>query len=179
MDIKESRKNYTRVTTILYPFSGLEKVDPSILEKAGKRGTKVHKICEGLMQGIGEHGVDEETFQYVESFKKWWNEKPKICEIEKRFWDDENKITGQVDIIFDSPEGLILADLKTSYKPSRTWPVQGSAYCYLAKKAGYEIKKIKFLHLQKNGTCPKIHEYEIDDSLFLSVLKTFNHFYKE
>jgi CRISPR/Cas system-associated exonuclease Cas4 (RecB family) len=174
-----SRENYLRVTQILYPFSGLEKIDPEIVAKAGIRGTKVHKICEAIAQGLGELGVEDETKPYVESFKNWWEKGIDVVEIEKRFWDDELFITGQVDFIINTPLGLTIVDLKTSSKPSKTWQVQGCAYAYLAKKAGYDIKRILFIHLSKLGKAPKIYEYPVDDSFFLDVVRVYNHFYKE
>ena len=72
MNDKRSIENYIRVTNVLYPFSGLDKIDSEIVAHAAQRGTKVHKICEGIIQGLGELGVEEETKGYVESFKKWW-----------------------------------------------------------------------------------------------------------
>ncbi len=174
---EKSRENYTRVTNILYPFSGLQNIDPDILAHAAKRGTRVHKICEGIASGIGEIGGDEETWGYVESFKKWWERGIEVISIEKRFWDDELSLTGQVDLIINTPDGLAVVDLKTSSRPSKTWEAQGSAYAYLAKKSGYDIKKIFFLHLNKHGKEPKLIEYPVDDSFFLAVLRVYNHFF--
>ena len=163
---EKSRENYLRVTSVLYPFSGLQYINPDILAHAAKRGTKVHKICEGIISGLGELGVDEETSPYVESFKKWWEKGVDVVEMEKRFWCDDLKLTGQLDLIINTPEGLAILDLKTSSRPSKTWEAQGSAYAYLAKKAGYDIKRILFLHLSKLGKEPKIYEYPVDDPFF-------------
>lgn len=174
---EKSRENYLRVTQVLYPFSGLSNINPDVLANAARRGTKVHKICEGIVSGIGEIGVDEETFGYVESFKKWWEKGIDVLMVEERFWDDELEITGQVDLIINTPEGITIVDLKTSSKISKTWEAQGSAYAYLAKKAKYDIKQVWFLHLNKNGKEAKIHSYPVDDSFFLSILRTFKHFY--
>jgi hypothetical protein len=174
---KKTRENYTRVTNVLYPFSGLEKIDSEIVAHAAERGTKVHKICEGIIQGLGELGVDDETRGYVESFKKWWEKGQEVVLMEQRFWDDDLKITGQVDLIIKTPDGLAIVDLKTSSKPSLTWEAQGSAYAYLAKKAGHDIKKIFFLHLNKTGKEAKIHEYPLDDSFFFAIFRVWVHFY--
>jgi hypothetical protein len=173
----KSRENYLRVTQVLYPFSGLQKIDPDIVAYAAERGTKVHKICEGIVAGIGDIGVESETWGYVESFKKWWNTGIEVVQMERRFWDDELHFTGQVDFIIKLPEGLAIVDIKTSSRPSKTWQAQGSAYAYLAKNAGYDIKKIFFLHLNKHGKEPKLLEYPVDDSFFLAILKTFKHFF--
>ena len=177
--MSKNRDNYIRVTKVLYPFSGLEKVNQDIVAYAAERGTKVHKICESIMQGLGEFGVTDELWGYVESFKKWWSQGQTVIEMEKRFWDDDEEVTGQVDLIIQTEEGLAILDLKTSYKPSKTWPAQGSAYAYLAKKDGYDIKKIYFLHLNKHGKEPKLYEYQVDDSFFLSCLRVYKHFFHE
>lgn len=176
-DLDKSRENYLRVTHVLYPFSGLQSIDPDIVANAARRGTKVHQICEGIVSGLGEIGVDDETWGYVESFKKWWGEGLDVEAMEKRFWDDELRITGQVDFIIRDESGLTIVDIKTSSRPSKTWEAQGSAYAYLAKKAGYDIKKIVFLHLNKHGKEPKLYEYPIDDSFFLAILRVFKHFF--
>lgn len=174
--IERKLEDYIRVTDVLYPFSGLDKIDPLIVENAGKRGGKVHQICEGIISGLGEIGTDEETWGYVESFKKWWEKGIEVIEMEKRFWDDDLRLTGQVDLIIKTDDGLAIVDLKTSSKPSKTWPLQGGAYSYLANKDGYDIKKIFFLHLNKHGKEPKIFEY-FDDGFFLSVFKVFKYFF--
>lgn len=179
MDQKCDRENYRRVTSILYPFSGLDKIKPEVVKKAADRGTKVHKICEGIISGFGEFDVDEETRLYVESFKLWWNEGHKVVEMEKRFYDDQKRITGQCDLILDTPKGLCIADLKTSYKQSKTWPVQGSAYAMLARQAGHDIKFIQFIHLSRLGKYPTIYEYPVDESFFLDILRVFEYFYGE
>lgn len=173
------REKYVRVTTILYPFSGLQNIDPEIVAHAAERGTKVHKICEGIVQGIGEIGVDDETKGYVESFKKWWEKGHDVVLLEERFWDDELHITGQVDFIINTAEGLAVVDLKTSSQPSPTWEAQGAGYAFLARKSGYDIKKIFFIHLNKYGREAKVYEYRVDDSFFFAIYRVWSHFFGE
>jgi hypothetical protein len=174
-----TRETYTRVTNVLYPFSGLEHIDPAIVAHAAERGTRVHQICEAIVEGLGEHDVDDEVRGYVESFKLWWALGPEVLMMEQRFWCDELKITGQVDFIINTADGLAIVDIKTSSKPSKTWPAQGAAYAYLAKKAGHDIRKIYFLHLSKHGNAPKIYEYPVDDSFFFAIYRVYNHFFKK
>ena len=131
------------------------------------------------MQGLGELGVEEETAPYVESFKAWWEKGHEVVAIEQRFWDDTLRITGQVDLILQTPDGLAILDLKTSSKVSKTWQAQGTAYAYLAKKSGYDIKKIYFLHLSKTGREAKVYEYPVDDSFFLTTHRVWAHFFQE
>ena len=177
MTEKNTTENYVRVTTVLYPFSGLDKLDADVVAHAAERGTKVHKICEGIIGGLGELGVDEETRPYVESFKQWWEKGHEVVEMEKRFYCNEHHITGQVDLILSTPDGLAILDIKTSSKPSPTWQAQGSAYAYLAKNAGYDIKRIFFLHLNRAGREAKIYEYPVDDSFFLAIFRVWKHFF--
>lgn len=175
--IENIRQNYLRVTNVLYPFSGLQNIDADVLAHAAERGTRVHKICEAIVCGIGEVGVDDETWGYVESFKRWWEKGINVVKMEQRFWDDELELTGQVDLITTDHGNLAVVDLKTSSKPSKTWQAQGSAYAYLAKRSGYNIQRVHFLHLNKHGKEPKIHEYPVDDSFFLSIYRTYKHFF--
>lgn len=145
---------------------------------AATRGTRVHQICEGIAKGLGEFEVDMEIMGYVESFKKWWGDGKKVVECEKRFFCDEHQITGQCDFIIEEDGALFIVDLKTSSQVSKTWRLQGSAYSYLAKKEGYEIKGIKFIHLNRDGEDPKVVEYDEDWDFFLACLRVYNFFFK-
>jgi len=176
-DDQLSRENYTRVSTVLYPFSGLSDVPQDLVQHAADRGTKVHQICQGIVTGLGEFGVDDETAPYVESFKQWYQPGMQFVAVEQRFWDDYWRVTGQCDYILQTPDGLALVDLKTSYRQSKTWQIQGQAYARLAKAAGYDIKHIWFLHLQKSSKPPKVYSYDVCDALWKSVFYTWKYFY--
>lgn len=173
------RENYTRVTQVLYPFSGLSEIDSKVLANAAARGTKVHQICEAIVKGFGEFDVDDVTRGYVDSFYKWWSLGHDVYMMEQRFWDDELKLSGQLDLIVKTEKGLEIVDLKTSSKPSPTWKAQGCAYAYLAKKAGYEIKNIQFLHLNRYGKQPTIYQYDVDDVFFLRIFEVWNYFFNK
>lgn len=86
-------------------------------------------------------------------------------------------ITGQVDMIIEGSDGAIILDLKTSAKPSKTWPLQGSAYAYMARQSGYDIKGIHFLHLNKHGGDPHLYVYDDHFELFSKCLDVYKHFY--
>lgn len=88
-------------------------------------------------------------------------------------------ITGQVDMIIETENGAVILDLKTSSKPSKTWPLQGSAYAYMAKKEGYDIKGIHFLHLSKQGLDPHLYVYDDHFDLFSKCLDVYKHFFKK
>lgn len=163
----------------MYPFSGLTHVNEIVLERAAVRGTKVHKVCESLVRDLGDWKIDDEIAGYVDSFKMWLEKKPQILDIEKRFYCQELQITGQVDMILDSPDGHIIFDLKTSAKSSKTWPLQGSAYKYLANISGYNVTAIHFLQLDKMGKPPTLHVYEDRFDLFKKCLDVYKYFYKD
>jgi hypothetical protein len=172
-------RRFIRVTDVLSPFSGLQHIDPNIVQNAANRGSRVHKVCEAIMEGIGEWDVDDEIAGYVTSFKKWWADGHKILSMEQRFFCSELMITGQVDLIIAQKEGAVILDLKTPAKVSKTWALQGSAYAHLARSAGYDIRGIHFLQLNKHGKDPTLHVYDDQFDMFKKCLDVFNHFYRK
>jgi CRISPR/Cas system-associated exonuclease Cas4 (RecB family) len=129
------------------------------------------------VQGFGEWNVYEEIRGYIQSFKHWWQQGVSVLSVEQRFYCPELMITGQVDMIIETPEGAAILDLKTSYKPSKTWPLQGAAYAYMARKHDYDIKKILFLHLSKQGKSPDLYAYEDDFETFKKCLDVYRYFF--
>ena len=169
-------EQYIRVSTVLEPFANLGSVPPDLLHHAAERGTKVHKIIEGIVTGIGEFGCDDETQPYIESFKYWWDPNFRVIATEKRFYDTKLMLTGQVDLIIDTPNGLTIVDYKTSYRPAKTWAAQAGGYYHLAS-AEYDIKQVWFLHLNRDGKAPKVHEYPTNSDLFMKTYDVYMHFF--
>jgi hypothetical protein len=172
---------YTRVTDVLYPLSGLGKIDPAILENAAKRGKMVHDICDALIYDFPipeDIKNNEECKGYVNSFIQWFDNKPFTYKFD-RFYCDKYMITGECDGIYQDKDGLVLVDFKTPQKESKTWPLQGSAYSYLAKKQGLDIKRIEFVQLSKTGKSPKIYVYQENFELYLKCLEIYNYFFKK
>jgi hypothetical protein len=168
---------YDRVTDALFFISGLCKISPEILKNACDRGSKVHEICDSLINNLGIWDLDLATEGYIDSFKQWLPGKKFIGKAE-RFFCDQLMLTGECDAIYDSPEGLVLVDFKTPSKESKTWRLQGSAYSWLAKKSGYPIKKIEFVKLSKIGKPPKSYWYEEDFETYLKCLEIYRLFFK-
>jgi len=168
--------DYTRVTEVLFPLSGLKSIDATILKNAAERGRKVHVICDAIIENLGTGPIEEYIQPYIDSFNEWI---PKdFIEKPKRFFCDEYKITGECDAIYKDSDGLVLVDFKTPVNESKTWKLQGSAYSYLAKKVGYNIKRIEFIKLSKTGAKPKVYVYEEDFGMFLKCLEVFKYFFK-
>jgi CRISPR/Cas system-associated exonuclease Cas4 (RecB family) len=144
---------YTRVTEVLAPFSGMDKIPAQILQRAAERGTKVHEICDAIISGMGCPEIPENLQGYIRSFQQWGYRdfivKP------NRFYCDDLHITGECDAIYQDGKGLVLVDFKTSVKESKTWVLQGAAYAYLARKSGYDIQRVEFIRLVKDGIYPQ------------------------
>jgi Holliday junction resolvase-like predicted endonuclease len=169
-------KDYLRVTQVLSPFSGLSKVNPIVLSKAGERGSKVHEICTAVMDEIGIFPFGNTYDGYIESFKKWMDGK-KFIDRPSRFYCDKYMITGEIDAIYQDKEDLVLIDIKTSSKENKTWPLQGSAYAYLCRQNGYNISRIEFIQLSKMGNEAKIYSYKENFDMFLKCLDVYKTFF--
>ncbi len=168
--------DYIRVTEVLYPFSGLDKINPDVLRNAANRGTRVHEICDAIIEEVGVGYFEPELDGYIESFNKWLPKE--FIKKPDRFFCDELMLTGECDGIYKEGDDLVLFDLKTPMNESKSWMLQGSAYAYLCRKSGINIKRIEFVKLSKYGHDPKVFTYEENFELYLSCLQTYKYFYK-
>ena len=119
------------------------KANPGVKEQAAERGTFIHSCCENyLTHGIKNPDVPEDYAPYWEGMPKVleqfdeciWSEVPLLDEHKytigsdgiARVWYANEKgqgYAGAPDIIGKVKGKLILADIKTSFKPySRKWP---------------------------------------------------------
>lgn len=163
---------------MLYPFSGMKHIPQSYLDAAAERGSKVHEAILALEQGIGLAELNKNYEGYFSSYQKWAPGKD-FLPVPDRFYDDDLLITGEIDAIVRENDTLVLVDYKTSSKESKTWPLQASAYSYMAKKSGFNISKIQFIKLDKEGNEPIIFEYTEDMETFKKVLFTYKLFFNE
>lgn len=177
-EAEEIDPRYTRVTTVLYPLSGLHLVPQFILKAAAKRGEIVHNTCSAIMEDIGYPSYEDKYAGYIDSFLKW-NEGKKHIENPKRLYCDTHMITGEADDIYEENGKLVLVDWKTPEKESKTWISQGSAYAYLCKQAGYDISRIEFVKLSRKGDFPTTFVYENRFDKFLRNLETYNEYFKD
>jgi hypothetical protein len=175
---------YTKVTTILNPFTGYDKVPENILKMAQDKGTAVHKIIETYLQ---QEDVDfiidlldaKKYLKYYESFKKFWDHSWEIILMECRLNNDDYMLTGQSDVIIEIDNKTVLIDWKTSSKPNHTWHAQGSAYSWLAKQNGYGVDEIWFVKLDKNGQMPEIFKFQEDFKKLLNCYECYHNFFKD
>ncbi len=176
-------ENYDRVTAILSPFSGIDMINPEVLNNAANRGTLVHSIIDCMIDGIGyENALNElsekyDAKGYIDSFLQW-NEGKEFIEKPARWFCDQWMITGECDSLYKNETGLTLVDFKTPASEGKTWNLQASAYHYLGCKAALHITKIEFVRLKKNGKFPSIHTYEHNFDDYLKCLYVYRTFYK-
>jgi len=173
---EEIKPGYTRVTDVLFPLSGLGKIDPDILKNAARRGTEVHQIVECIIKRLGRFD-SEETKPYIDSFEQWYCGK-KFVETSKRFYDDKYMVTGECDGIYEDENGLTLVDFKTPRAESASWIVQGSAYSHMGKQVGYKINRIEFVQLMWTGKAAKSYFYKENFEMFIECLNVYKHFFK-
>lgn len=167
------RSDYLSVTTVLQPFSGVDKIPAYILAKAAERGDAVHKMIQGDLEGVGYFCLPE--YQgYMKSYEKVKNRIQSIKHIEKRYYEDDMKVKGKIDLIclFDGKPTVL--DWKTSAKESPTWQHQLSAYRHISFNLTSEIVAIR---LDRLGGEPEVINYEYDLSVFQQCLHLYKIFF--
>lgn len=173
------RDGYYRVTEIIEVYSKMHLINPNVLENAKVRGNEVDLACKMLINGIDPLHLDEEYQGYLDSFKAW-SEGKEFIPNPGRFYCDKLMLTGECDAIYKSDTGLVLIDIKTPAAESKSWPLQGAAYCYLAREIGLDIKSIEFVRLIKEGKPAKVYTYEYEKNweLFKKALELYQYFFK-
>ncbi len=168
---------YDRITSVLSAFTGFDRIPVHILEAAGERGTLVHQYVSALIRNVGLFGVKEELNGYIESFKLWKPESNMI--IPERMYEEDLLITGEMDCLYEIDGGYCLVDFKTSLKEGSTWNLQGSAYAHLCRNNGFDVKRIEFVKLSKDGKSPKVYTYRENFDLFIKCLDVYRAFFKD
>lgn len=168
---------YTRVSDVLSPFTDFSHIDKNVLLNAANRGTRVHKYIELHLHNLFVADIDEDCQPYFESFLQWQADiLDKVYCLEDRYYCDDYKITGQVDMIgtFKGSDEQIIIDIKTPQSQSKTWRLQTAAYLYLARKnVDPSIKRRGCLMLDKLGAPANFVEYtsKLDEDLFFKALE--------
>lgn len=168
---------FDRVTSVLYPFSGLTKVDPAVLSNAAARGAIVHQACQCLILDIPMDNIPDEYMGYINSFKLWFAGK-EFLPHPGRWYDHDKMITGECDGLYKEEGQVCLFDLKTPARQGSTWHLQGSAYSYLAQRHEYREPKILFIRLDKKGGYPTTYEYKYAIEEFFLLLDVYRKYFK-
>lgn len=172
--------NYPRVTSIISPWSGLDKIREDVLQHAAERGTKTHEYCNRIANGEFVMSIDEDIRGYVQSFRKWFDTQvDEVLLSEKRLNDEQWGYSGQIDLLVRLKEGIVtLVDLKTPATSYPTWKMQIAAYRNLLQKEGVLPERTGSLQLHPEGRTPRMKWYEdsaTDFNAFLSALNVYNY----
>lgn len=176
------KAGYTRVTDVLSPFTGFSKIPAWVLDKAGERGTAVHKMFEDMSTGKEvDEGDANEYASYYQSLCKWIPGKDFLFPMD-RLYSEELKITGLIDGIYHENGKFILFDLKTSQHVGRTWQEQLGAYILLL--GNIKIDRCEIVQINNKGEEPKIFTFNEDDfhwmqDSFLGCLEVYEKFFSE
>jgi hypothetical protein len=179
------RDGYFRVTEVLSRYSGLDKVDPEVLQKAAYRGTQVHDYIEHYVKGLSWLPPSDLVTPYFNSFLQWYTQAVEsVMTVEHRFYDDEWKVTGACDLICkirgDLEDCWTIIDYKTPQTLSKTFTLQTAAYYKMGRdEFGSNIKRRACVQLFKDGSPAYFKEYNQHDrdiKLFEQALSLHNFF---
>jgi len=137
------------------------------------RGTDVHNGVEQLLKGE-PLTVTDAALPYLESFMKFLEQaKPKPVHLEKRMWDDELKLCGQVDLIAEMMGVETVIDYKTG-SPAPWHELQTASYALLYHPGDPRVKLIPrgALYLDGKGAMArwKSHDNPTDFDSFSAAL---------
>jgi len=152
-DLEEKRLLYPRVTEIIGKQNEAEMraIPLEMLANATLRGTAVHQYCAAWLKKLWIPEVRPEYAPYFSAFTDWASSHIEaVLHTDQRLYDDSMRFSGEFDMIVQIGGKKILLDLKTSSAPSKTWPLQLSAYAHLCKLNGYEFDECWILHLKKD-----------------------------
>jgi len=150
-----------RVTEILKDYVDLSMVPPDVLQAAAERGTLVHDICAGILQGFFPPEIQEEAKGYVDSFlifkEKYIRD---VIAVEAEVVHPQWRYVGHIDFggYLTMFEAAVVLDWKTPVTKSKTWEAQCAAYLEAANATfpGHGWTKCGVLQLHPEGKTPKL-----------------------
>lgn len=165
---------YVRVSNILKKFHNFSFVKEDILKNKAEIGVGVHCAINDFILGKSPNPRQVEM-GYFNSFLQWKNGLvPQFMQSEERYFDEEKKITGQIDALIkiEGHSSNTLVDFKTSsHESPEVWEMQANFYFYLLKKNGIDVSSnILFIKLDKRGSIPKIFYYKYQPSVLKKCL---------
>jgi len=162
--IEHGGKRYRRVTEVI-SNGEYDHIDSEVIRRAQIRGTQIHNAIADELSG--EMALFDPAHScYMQSWRRWYENTSfeSFPLIEKRLFDDELMITGQIDLLAVSGGIPILYDWKTSANPSASWEYQAVFYIYLLRQNGYSVSdQAYFVRLQKDGLLPRLSLFSYRD----------------
>ncbi len=185
MNKEEIKKGYVRVSDVIAPYTDFSGIDQEVLEAKAAIGTEVHAFIEAHYRE-DFHPITEKAQSYIPSFKSLlqdeWFKSLEMVDVEMRLYDDEKKLTGQVDFIGKDKDGkLHLVDFKTAQKANhKTWPMQLALYGYLVSKNGMDSPDTYHVAHLRKGAAYSLISFEITKEIkkmALSLVDLYWHFH--
>ena len=179
--MSEIKEGYDRVSACLYFISGLGKIDPQVLDHAARRGSATHLYCASIASGMGCPGYGEWAGKidgYIASFELWAQGK-KFLPTPDRLYSDEYMITGEIDGLYEDTDGkIVLYDLKTPERESKTWKLQLAAYNQILFENGIHPDRLEIIKLDKKGRDAKTIVHIDAWDTYVQVLNIYRSFVK-
>ena len=153
------------VTTILNPWSDFSQIRPEVLELAADRGELVHSLLARHLLGLeifpGE--ITPEVMGHFNSGRRWADKYLlRTVLVERELVDEDWNYIGHPDLIGElrGDQGVLsLWDWRgATYQI--THAVQLGGYYGLARKAGYDVRRVGPLYLRKDGKVPNVSKHE-------------------
>jgi hypothetical protein len=170
------------VTQVLKYYQDYSNVSLTVLEAAQERGIAVHAFCAMYARSLFVNEIPPELSGYFASFRAWFDQYvEKVHLVEQRLIDFDYGFTGMPDLIVTmvGENFQSLPDIKTPRAGSRVWILQNAAYCHLANKSGYYVKKGFSLRLDPDGKEARAGHFTTplhqDFNIFLNALNVWRY----
>jgi hypothetical protein len=164
------------VTTILRGMDDFSRVPPAVLERAGDRGTRVHKACSLDVLGILDPAtVDDEVAPYLAQFRKFLRESGFVPTLtECQVYDKHRWYAGTLDLFGDLPDCKdVQIDIKSGAIPRSVGPQTAAYACALYALAGLKTRRRYVLALKPGGYSLSPLDSYGDMELFIHALRQF------
>lgn len=176
-----NNREYARVTEVIAScLNCYGHIDKHTLANKARIGKNVHKAIDLYLKGDIPtlKGCEKD---YFNSFMQWYQTiNPQIIYNEKRLYDDDLRITGQIDAlaIFPDEKLPVLIDYKCAVKEMDSWRYQAHFYHLLLKKNKYRISdRIVFLKLNNFNKLPIAYNYGINPSILDQCVQMARNFW--
>ena len=171
------------VTQVLSPYTGLEFVDPDVLQRAAQFGNHVHDACHLFnIDELDWMTLDDALTPYVRAWADFLEDSGAVViKSEHRVYSERHKFAGTLDVLVDWKRRTRLIDLKSTASVPKTVGPQTAAYAEAhTEMTGQYVSDRYCLHLKPDG---KYKAHKLDDrrdwTIFQSCLNVYNWYYNK
>lgn len=178
------KPGYVRVSQVLKKYTSFGHIDPEVLDAKARLGEIVHQAITDDCTGEFPLLSDKKQVGYYLSFAKWKEAMcPTFYQMETRYYDDDLKLTGEVDAVIRPlrSKDLVLIDYKCSASANHEYfSRQATLYYHLL-----QVNKVNvvpyflWIQLDRNGKLPKVHKYYLTDKMLSECIQDVKDYWKE